>query len=73
MRPPSSGEHTGKVSKLPADLAGPVGLELARAVEQLPGPNAMPGGSRYEPKWDAARRLMIPVTIDPEPFLTVAC
>jgi hypothetical protein len=40
------------VGKLAADLLGPVGLELARAEEQLPGPNAMPGGSRYELKWD---------------------
>jgi hypothetical protein len=37
---------------LSPELLGPVGLELARAVEQLPGENAMPGGSRYELKWD---------------------
>ncbi|MEV4267740.1 hypothetical protein [Kribbella sp. NPDC049584] len=35
-----------------ADLTGPVGLELARAVEQLPGEQTMPGGARFELKWD---------------------
>ena len=29
--------NTGRVGKLAPDLLGPVGLELARAVEQLPG------------------------------------
>jgi hypothetical protein len=38
--------------RLPADLVGPVDLELARAVNEIPGENALPGGSRYEPKWD---------------------
>ncbi|WP_380103610.1 hypothetical protein [Kribbella qitaiheensis] len=38
--------------RLPADLVGPVDLELARAVDGIPGPTALPGGSRYEPKWD---------------------
>lgn len=33
-------------------LAGPVELELAKAVEQSPGPNGLPGGSRYELKYD---------------------
>jgi hypothetical protein len=31
-------------------LAGLVELELAKAVEQLPGESGMPGGSRYELK-----------------------
>jgi hypothetical protein len=44
--------QTGDVGVLAADLAGPVGLELARAVEQSPGEHAMPGGSRFELKWD---------------------
>jgi hypothetical protein len=39
------------VGKLATDLLGPVGLELA-PVEQLPGQHGMPGGSRYELKWD---------------------
>jgi hypothetical protein len=37
---------------LPPELTGPVQLELAKAVEQLPGQHGMPGGSRYELKWD---------------------
>jgi len=41
------GQHW-QVRKLAPDLLGPVGLELARAVEQLPGQPAMPAGSRYE-------------------------
>jgi hypothetical protein len=40
------------MGKLAADLLGQVGLELARAEEQLPGPGGMPGGSRFELKWD---------------------
>ncbi|ADB30630.1 ATP dependent DNA ligase [Kribbella flavida DSM 17836] len=43
------------MGKLAADLLGPVGLELARAVDQLPGEHAMPGGSRFELKWDGYR------------------
>ena len=35
--------------------AGPIAVELAKAEEQLPGPNAMPGGCRYELKWDGFR------------------
>lgn len=38
--------------RLPAGLAGPVDLALARAVDAIPGPNALVGGSRYEPKYD---------------------
>jgi hypothetical protein len=40
------------VAKLGADPLGPVALELARAEERLPGPNGMPGGTRYKLKWD---------------------
>jgi len=40
---------------LPPGLAGPIAVELARAEERLPGPDAMPGGSRYELKWDGFR------------------
>jgi ATP-dependent DNA ligase len=43
------------VAKLAADLLGPVGLELARAVEQLPGLHGMSGGPRFELKWDGFR------------------
>ncbi|MFC5262838.1 hypothetical protein ACFPJ1_12050 [Kribbella qitaiheensis] len=40
------------VDSVTSELTGPVQLELAKAVEQLPGPHGMPGGSRYELKWD---------------------
>jgi hypothetical protein len=40
------------MAELTAGLSGPVDFELARAVEALPGEKALPGGSRYEPKWD---------------------
>jgi ATP-dependent DNA ligase len=43
------------VADLGPDLLGPVALELARAEEHLPGPHAMPGGSRFELKWDGFR------------------
>jgi hypothetical protein len=46
-------------ARSPAGLLGPVGLELARAVEQLPGPHGMPGGARYELKWDGYRMASI--------------
>ncbi|MEU4607492.1 hypothetical protein AB0F43_31290 [Kribbella sp. NPDC023972] len=45
--------------RLPPDLVGPVDLELARAVETIPGENALPGGSRYEPKWDGFRAACV--------------
>jgi hypothetical protein len=40
------------MGNFPTGLAGPVELELAKAVDQLPGEHGMPGGSRYELKWD---------------------
>jgi hypothetical protein len=38
--------------RIPADLGGPVDVALARSVDQIPGPHALPGGSRHEVKWD---------------------
>jgi hypothetical protein len=38
--------------RIPPDLAGPVEVALARSTDQIPGPHALPGGSRYEVKWD---------------------
>ena len=32
--------------------AMPYDVALARVVEQIPGPGALEGGCRYEPKWD---------------------
>ena len=45
--------HTGAMGNNAPELAGPVGLSLA-AVEHLPGPHGMPGGSRYGLKWDGS-------------------
>ena len=40
------------MAELAAGLFGPVDFELARPAKEVPGPGALPGGSRYEPKWD---------------------
>ncbi|GAA4696284.1 ATP dependent DNA ligase domain-containing protein [Promicromonospora umidemergens] len=40
---------------LPRGLTGPVQVALARAVEQIPHVGALPGGARFEPKWDGFR------------------
>jgi hypothetical protein len=40
------------MAELGAGLSGPVDFVLARSVEAVPGERALPGGSRYEPKWD---------------------
>ena len=34
-------------------------LELAKAVPALPGPHAMPGGTRWELKWDGFRAALV--------------
>ena len=44
---------------LPAGLTGPVELELAKAVPTVPGPHAMPGGTRWELKFDGFRAAVI--------------
>jgi len=46
-------------------------LELARAVEQLPGQHGMPGGSRYELKWDSFLLCTSQVTERPELGVTM--
>ncbi|TCC49589.1 hypothetical protein E0H73_42380 [Kribbella pittospori] len=43
------------MGNLSPGLAGPVQLELAKAVEQLPGDHGIPGGARFELKWDGFR------------------
>lgn len=40
---------------IPAGLNGPVDVALAKAAEQIPAPHELPGGSRFEPKWDGFR------------------
>jgi ATP-dependent DNA ligase len=44
---------------LPAELAGPVAVELSKPVREVPPPNALPGGCRYEPKWDGYRLVIV--------------
>ena len=39
----------------PPELAGPVAVELAKPVREIPAANALPGGCLYEPKWDGYR------------------
>ncbi|MGM0931144.1 MAG: hypothetical protein ACQEXN_15765 [Actinomycetota bacterium] len=45
-------------SRLPPGLRPPVKVALARAVEKMPHPRALPGGAWYEPKWDGYRALV---------------
>lgn len=44
---------------VPDELQGPLELMLARVAERLPGPSAMPGGTRWEPKWDGFRVAIV--------------
>ncbi|UNK47840.1 ATP-dependent DNA ligase [Arthrobacter sulfonylureivorans] len=45
-------------SRLPEGLRPPVKVALARAVEKVPSPSALPGGAWYEPKWDGYRAVI---------------
>lgn len=45
--------------ELPAGLAGPVQVALARAVGQIPRAGALPGGCRYELKFDGYRAVVV--------------
>jgi ATP-dependent DNA ligase len=56
---PSRGKANPASTRLPADLAGPVDVELARLVETIPGESALPGGSRYDVKWDGYRAVIV--------------
>ncbi|MGY2083593.1 ATP-dependent DNA ligase [Blastococcus sp. SYSU DS0539] len=44
---------------LPPELAGPVAVELAKPVREIPAPGALSGGCRYEPKWDGYRLVIV--------------
>jgi ATP-dependent DNA ligase len=44
---------------LPPELAGPVAVELAKPVREIPAPPALSGGCRYEPKWDGYRLVVV--------------
>src|SRR4051794_25210604 len=47
------------VTAVPADLAGPVEVMLARLEERVPGEHGMPGGRAYELKWDGYRLVVV--------------
>ncbi len=44
---------------LPPELAGPVAVELAKPVKEIPAAHALPGGCLYEPKWDGYRLVIV--------------
>ncbi|RFU20218.1 ATP-dependent DNA ligase [Geodermatophilus marinus] len=44
---------------LPPELAGPVAVQLAKPVRDLPRAGALPGGVLYEPKWDGYRLVVV--------------
>ncbi|RBY92572.1 ATP-dependent DNA ligase [Blastococcus sp. TF02A-30] len=44
---------------LPPELAGPVGVALAKPVRDIPAPHALSGGCLYEPKWDGYRLVVV--------------
>lgn len=44
---------------LPAGLAPPIKVALARVVTKMPRPNTLPGSLTYEPKWDGYRAIGI--------------
>ena len=44
---------------LPPELAGPVAVQLSKPVRAIPPPSALPGGCRYEPKWDGYRLVIV--------------
>lgn len=44
--------------RLPAGLRPPVEVALAKAVEKMPRPDALPGGLLFEPKWDGYRAVL---------------
>ena len=58
-RPPVADTAGATTAVLPADLTGPVELELAKAVASVPGRHAMAGGSLYELKWDGYRGVIV--------------
>jgi ATP-dependent DNA ligase len=45
--------------RIPAELAGPIEVALARSEDKVPEPHALPGGSRYEVKWDGYRVAIV--------------
>jgi ATP-dependent DNA ligase len=56
---PSTPRGQQRLPGLPPELAGPVAVELAKPVREIPAPSALPGGCRYEPKWDGYRLVVV--------------
>ncbi|MCU1668654.1 MAG: ATP-dependent ligase [Blastococcus sp.] len=56
---PSTAPGRRGLPGLPPELAGPVAVELAKPVRAIPAPHALPGGCRYEPKWDGYRLVVV--------------
>lgn len=52
------GRNTGQMKSTQLN-AGPPELALARGVNAIPKPDALPGGCRYEPKWDGYRIAIV--------------
>lgn len=59
--------------KVPADLAGPVDVALAKSEEQIPEPHALPGGSRYEVKMGRLPSLNSSTAAAPNTISLVRC
>ncbi|MGZ0153747.1 ATP-dependent DNA ligase (plasmid) [Kribbella sp. WER1] len=54
-----AGRRTDGPVAIPAGLRGPVDVALAKTAEQIPGPHDLVGGTRYEPKWDGFRAVLV--------------
>ena len=52
-------EESPLLPQLPPELAGPVGVTLAKSVERIPPVTALSGGCWYEPKWDGFRLVIV--------------
>ncbi|MFI8527232.1 hypothetical protein ACIGB8_22440 [Promicromonospora sukumoe] len=52
------GDRRKMSAALPSGLVGPVQVALARAVERIPRSGGLPGGCRFEPKWDGFRLII---------------
>jgi ATP-dependent DNA ligase len=53
-----AGDRRTMAATLPTGLTGPVQVALARTIEQIPHAGALPGGCRFEPKWDGFRLIV---------------
>lgn len=63
--PPGTGTDAASADRVPAAFTRPFPLMLARAADRIPGPKALPGGTRWEPKWDGFRTAIVRDADDP--------